>query len=255
MKKSWRITYPTGIISFLEAFRNKFLDYEEICRILDKFFKEQKVRIRNICELGSGTGTNLISLAQKGYNCLGLDSNYESIKIAHQRAHESGIDITFKHMDFFEKIPSKLQDAMLVLFVPLSIADMSKLAIRMAHRIRQGGYFICIMLGMATEVKHRRIAQYQDIEYVTIEKGIVIRFNFYSKLDRQVEWDAIYLIENEDRFRVAHDHDTFDLIMDDQILQLPKNLYHHMKRLNLTSCKSCQCPPMTYEVMDFYQRV
>ncbi|GAI08150.1 unnamed protein product, partial [marine sediment metagenome] len=47
---------------------------------LDKLYR--KYDLKNVIDLGCGTGTFLIKLFEKGYQCYGVDRNEETIQVA-----------------------------------------------------------------------------------------------------------------------------------------------------------------------------
>lgn len=252
VKPQWTVTYPENSIICIEAFRNKLFDYEAIAMTVHDFFQEQRNPIRDVCELGAGTGPNLFRLTELGYRCLGVDSNRESVELARNRAAKTGADLTMVHMDFNEQLPDGQQDALLVLFVPLAITDMHSLALRASSFLRPGGYFMCIMLAADPTVPDE--ARHQDAEYAAVDDDNVVRLNFYEKKGNRIEWDAIYVAGNPSGTRMYKDHDTLDLLKGEQNLDLPVELYDHVKRLDLSFCKATQRPPMTIEVLDIYRR-
>lgn len=255
MKPEWEIDYPQGAIPYINAFRQQFFDYEEIDRVLHEYLQSRPRPARDLCELGSGTGTHLLGLARMGYRCLGVDSNQESVTIARTAAREAGLEIDFAHMDFNVELPQTPQDAVLVLFVPLAIPDLQALAIRAAPIIRPGGSFICMMLGADPKVAGKQTASHQDMELARLDNETVVRFNFYQKQGTRIDWDAIYLIGNSNGTRFERDHDTFDLLGDGDKLDLPRGLFRHAARLDISRCKEEQCPPLTVEVLDAFERL
>ena len=50
-------------------------------------------------DLGCGTGTNTIYLAQNGWRVTGVDFVAQAIRLARRKAHQAGVDVTFLHQD------------------------------------------------------------------------------------------------------------------------------------------------------------
>jgi 2-polyprenyl-3-methyl-5-hydroxy-6-metoxy-1,4-benzoquinol methylase len=55
-----------------------------------------------IADFGCGTGTVAIGLAKAGFNITGVDISKDMLKIARQKAENSGIDIRFRRADIVE---------------------------------------------------------------------------------------------------------------------------------------------------------
>jgi len=69
---------------------NKNKNYELECNFLEQVFKKySQFEIKNILDLGCGTGIHAKSLSLRGYNVLGLDLSEEMIKIAKLKASEN----------------------------------------------------------------------------------------------------------------------------------------------------------------------
>ena len=51
-------------------------------------------------ELGCGTGTNTVWLAQHGFDCTGVDLSPRAIARARQRADEAGVQVNFLEADY-----------------------------------------------------------------------------------------------------------------------------------------------------------
>ena len=47
-------------------------------------------------DLGCGTGTNVITLAQHGWNATGIDFSRRAIQIARNKAHQAGVRVNFQ---------------------------------------------------------------------------------------------------------------------------------------------------------------
>ena len=57
----------------------------------------------NVLDIGCGTGTNAIWLAQQGFQVSGIDISSRAIELAKQRAKESGVECCFAADDFLSR--------------------------------------------------------------------------------------------------------------------------------------------------------
>lgn len=77
---------------------------EEIPEIAG-FFKEK--RIKNILDLGCGSGRHLVYLAKKGFNVCGFDISEHGIDIAKKWLKKEKLKADFKTGDIYKKLPYK----------------------------------------------------------------------------------------------------------------------------------------------------
>jgi SAM-dependent methyltransferase len=54
-----------------------------------------RVKPGRAIDLGSGTASNVVYLAQHGFDVTGVDYSPAAIEMGHIRAHESGVEVTF----------------------------------------------------------------------------------------------------------------------------------------------------------------
>jgi SAM-dependent methyltransferase len=67
----------------------------ELARVLD----EGRIPVGPALELGCGTGTNAVFLAQRGFNVTAVDVSSLALEQARQRAGEAGVDVQFIEAD------------------------------------------------------------------------------------------------------------------------------------------------------------
>lgn len=253
LKPTWEIKYPPNAIQYIDAFRRDVFDYEECAAALHEIFSAQERGVSTVCELGCGTGSNLLTLAGYGYRGTGADASEESVELARQRAADRGLDAEFHLMDFREQLPEGPFDAVVVLFVPLSLGDMRDLAKRAQQIVRPGGLFCCVLLGEDPATAGPELRFHEDAEYVEHEGKPVARFNFYKKEGPQVEFNGIYLVPDDDqRAIMLRDRDHYDLIGDGRQLEVPDG-YEHVTDRKLQGGPR-QHPPFTYESLEVFRR-
>jgi SAM-dependent methyltransferase len=69
---------------------------------LQRVLREREIPCGRALELGCGTGTNAIFLAQQGFDVTAVDISLRAIKQARVKADEAGGDITFRAADLLE---------------------------------------------------------------------------------------------------------------------------------------------------------
>lgn len=253
MKPDTNVVYPDDMIRYIDVFRRQFLDYSEVRTRLHDFLQTRPHKTETFCEFGSGTGTNLFGLEELGYKAIGVDSNSESVELAKQRAKERGSKVEFSHVNFHYQVPDIEVDCAIVFFVPLTLRDMSALAMRASKIVKKGGHFACMML--MPEPTNKLGDHFQNMEFGTLGDETVVRLNFYNKTGTNIVWDTVYLVATDGRCRMVRDQDTMRLVEEQSRLIVPADMYKHVHRLDLSGCKALQTPPMTVELCDVYERL
>lgn len=251
-ENTWKVTYPEDCIKYIEAFRRHYWDHQGTCKLLDEFFSQQG-NVQSVCELGSGAGTNLMYLDDYGYQCFGYDSNQESILLSQKRAESNEKNIEFNLLDFSKNLPNCQFDAVVSLFVPISLEDMEKLAQSCSQILKPGGYFACMLLAVLPEFEAIPEHNVTNTEFLEVDGTSVIRFNYYKKYGHQIQYDGVYFAGEPTGPRMFQDRDRYDLLTQEQMLKIADRGYRHIKRTKVQG-KPDQCPPMTYEVIDFFQK-
>ena len=68
-------------------------------------------------DLGCGTGTHSIYLAQQGWQVIGIDFIHKAIKSAQKKAHSVGVQVDFRYGDLTQLTPADIPPVDLVLDV------------------------------------------------------------------------------------------------------------------------------------------
>ena len=63
-------------------------DYDKIIKFIDSNIKMYKPDSSLVCDLGCGTGTVALSLSQRGYDVIAIDSNDTMLMVAREKAFE-----------------------------------------------------------------------------------------------------------------------------------------------------------------------
>jgi len=250
---TWKISYPEHCVKYIEAFRRHYWDHQGVCSLIHDFFSS-KCNVRTICELGSGTGVNLMYLSDFGYECFGYDSNQESISISRKRSEAIGKNINFELLDFTKSLPERQFDVVISLFVPVSLVDMTRLLERSSQIVAPGGYFVCMLLSVLPEFEEINHHQETNTEFLRIENTPVIRFNFYNKEGHQIEYNGVYFAGEAQGTQMFCDWDRYDLLTKAQVLDLSNSCFRQVYRTPIQG-KPYQCPPMTYEILDIFQKI
>lgn len=70
---------------------NSDKDYASEIEFREKILKMFATRVKSILELGCGTGSHLIRLANRGYKVLGVDISAEMVQVGRAKLHKAGV--------------------------------------------------------------------------------------------------------------------------------------------------------------------
>ncbi|UCF60741.1 MAG: class I SAM-dependent methyltransferase [Anaerolineaceae bacterium] len=96
-------------------------------------------------DIGCGTGTNLITMAQHGWQVTGVDFSSRAIRQAQRKAQLAGVQIQLIHDDVttFNNIPGTYDLALdLGCFHSLSVGEQTRYASNVNHFINPGGTYL-----------------------------------------------------------------------------------------------------------------
>jgi SAM-dependent methyltransferase len=119
-------------------------DYDAECDLLEKIFGEYAAgHVRDILDLGCGTGNHALRLAARGYHVTGVDVAVGMLAIAKEKARGRDLDVAFHEADIREFRLDRIFDAVLMMFAVLGYQIENGdvlLSLRTARRhLRPGG--------------------------------------------------------------------------------------------------------------------
>lgn len=228
----WQITYPSGMIKYVDFFRNELFQYEVYDAVVQKYIQEYSyLDVKKLCALGCGTGRHEVQLTKMGYDITGVERNRESFPVIEAVFRENGVEpIKLVEADFFDfellktKLKAQQFDCITLLFVPLSIEDTVKLVDIFEYFLKPGGLFIS-----------NQFTGYDDgfIPNITLcdndyaenplqknlpyrEREYCVRLNTYKYRNNLIDWTAVYIFTDETgTVRMERDHDTIDVLLKD----------------------------------------
>jgi len=111
-------------------------DYEDTCKTLDTLFRNRSKPPRSLLDLGCGTGSHALLLAQRGYFVVGIDSSKEMIRQAREKAKCEHIDAHFVVADMRRFHLHRTFDAAFSLFATFSYLTTDKDVADTLSRVR-----------------------------------------------------------------------------------------------------------------------
>ncbi len=78
------------------------LPYGEMADFLEKIFKKKAIKPHSLLDLGCGSGSLAILMAERGYELSGLDLSVDMLSIAYQKSFEKNLNIRYINQSMSE---------------------------------------------------------------------------------------------------------------------------------------------------------
>ena len=200
--------------SFAQVY-DLFMDnvpYEQWGEYLNKLFKEYKIEDGLLLDLGCGTGKLTRTMAEYGYDMIGVDYSYEMLDIAKSQSEES-ILYLLQDMREFELYGTvkgiySACDCMNYILEEDELREVFALA---NNYLDPGGIFV---FDINTPYKYRELLA-ENTFAETREEGSFIWENFYDEEEQINEYDLTLYIKEEDgrfqRFEETHFQKCYEI--------------------------------------------
>jgi SAM-dependent methyltransferase len=121
-------------------------DYRSECAFVDQALRKYgKGRIKDLLDIGCGTGGHSFEFADRGYRVLGLDTSREMIRVGRRKA-KGRKDVSFVHGDIRRMRFHRHFDAAISLFAPMSYLathrDIEQAFLNVRRLLRPGKPFV-----------------------------------------------------------------------------------------------------------------
>ncbi|WP_353852960.1 class I SAM-dependent methyltransferase [Dehalobacter restrictus] len=231
---SWEITYPDGMVKFVDFFRAKNFQYEVYDKVVKDYLEEHsKISVDKICSLGSGTGRHEVQLAKMGYSIIGVERNQESLPILNALFAKEGISsIEVIEADFLneEALKAKLTgyqfDCILLLFIPLSIEDVKKVVCLFEPYIKVGGVILTNQFFGYDDgfVPNCTLSECDFADNPFQERSTTsefcVRLNTFKYGDMIIDWTAVYIYyDNNHCLQMSRDRDIIEVLGHDTYVE------------------------------------
>lgn len=192
------------------------VDYEAWGNYLDQMITEYGAPGKAVIDLGCGTGSISLELAQRGYNVIGIDYSAEMLTQAEQKFRENHISVPLFHQDIRELVLDKPVDVVISTFDTLNYIldqnDIFKVFKKVFEVLRKDGLFI---FDINTPYKLKEILGDNVFTYNTEE--IVYLWENEFDCDRNIcQMYLTFFILNEqsklyERFEEFHEQRVYEV--------------------------------------------
>lgn len=122
------------------------IDYENWADYLTESLSHSEIKVKDVLEIGSGTGNITLPLARKGFNLTGVDTSEDMLSIADEKSFSVGLNIRWLNGDISSlKLDSQYDAAISCLDTFNYILDDKSLLAafkNIAGALKSGGIFI-----------------------------------------------------------------------------------------------------------------
>jgi ubiquinone/menaquinone biosynthesis C-methylase UbiE len=207
----------------------KDMPYSEWIRYLEDLLIKFGPARKEILDVACGTGTMLIKLAKKGYNCTGIDFSEEMLKIARKKAGSASLKIKFirqdmKNLKVKRKIPivTCMYDSINYLLEKKEIKSFLR---GVYSLLDNGGIFV---FDMNTEYALKNIwdnkTTYSDIPKMTL----ISKSNYDAKKKTAYLRLTIFALINKNYEKISEIHKEKAYTLKDMRNMLKKEGFKHI---------------------------
>jgi SAM-dependent methyltransferase len=221
-------------------------NYEQECDFLEEAIKKYSgIKVKNILELGSGTGGHAIPLANRKYEMTGIDASEGMLKLAKQKTAQLNLKMDLQLCDIREFEFGRKFDTVICMFAVFNYitetGDIVKTLGNVKKHLNKGGLFIIdIWNGLAV----MRIMPSTRVKI--IEKGKI-------KIIRAVEpeLDAVnHLCSNHYTMLILEKDRVVEEIKETHVMRylFPQEIKHYLEQAGFEVLKMCEFPKMNAPV-------
>lgn len=185
-------------------------NYKEEAAQVDKLLKKYGKNISTIINYGCGTGRHDIELARLGYQCDGIDSSQDMIKIAKANAMHENVEIGYGVADIRSFHPGKKYDAVVSLFHVMSYQNRNEdvLAALLAAReaLIEGGLFLFDVWygpGVLSDKPRTRVKEVEDEKRRLVRVAKPVMHDKENVVD--VRYEVLVIDKETGKTKVIHE--------------------------------------------------
>lgn len=179
------------------------IDYKKITDYIEKIFSKNKMQVKNILDLGCGTGTISFEFAKRGYQVTGIDISTDMLDVAAQKSNGK---VMYLCQDMTSLELKGSYDAFICMFDCLNYVinfnDLKKVFKSVAKYLKKDGIFI---FDINTRHKLSHTLGYNTFTFS--EDGLsYIWENEYDSKNKQCNFYLTFFVKEGELFRKYEEH-------------------------------------------------
>lgn len=144
--------------------------------------------VKRVLDIACGGGRHIVALAQKGYDCTGLDYTAERVEMAKSRAARSKVSLELKRGDATKLSYQNMFDAVQalnILFLLPSDEEVEKCIAGVYRALRPGGIFVCNIFN-AFGPEARKLTDHESLVSERHGRGI-----HFTRIEKVENYDSV----------------------------------------------------------------
>ncbi|WLV23622.1 class I SAM-dependent methyltransferase [Aciduricibacillus chroicocephali] len=229
--------------------------YDELLDFTCAVFNEYGKNVKNVADLGCGTGTMAIRLAQSKFSVQAVDYSADMLTAAEQQAAEAGAHIQFIHQDLRELAGLRNLDAAVSFFDVVNYVtepeELSEMFKRVSSSLNDEGIFLFDVHSMHSIENHYAGETFSVIE----DELCYVWFCEAGESPGEVYHDLTFFVREDDkykRFDEYHHQRTYPIdFYESKLLEAGfkknfwfggadlklKNMNEHASKIFILACK------------------
>ena len=195
--------------------------YEPYAEMLDTIFKSSEIEVKEVLDLGCGTGGICALLADKGYDMVALDVSPEMLNFARERNYGKNTLLLCQDMREFELYGTvqAVYSSFDCLNYITSCKDLQRVFALVRNYLEPNGVFV---FDVNTEYRYKDIFDKKSYVY-EFEDSLTVWRSEYTEKTKKCVFDIDMFIENEDGsyFR-STESQTQRLFTEEEIMKAAK---------------------------------
>lgn len=203
------LSHPKNVVKFFDVFRQRYFHYDNFVRIFNNLFPSGH-QGRSVLDLGCGTGTFALTMADAGYRVMGTDASDESIELARRTAGKR-TDVRFDVQDFHApKLGDEKFDLITHLHIPTSLDDIRNTLAQYKDHLKEDGFITHLHLRKsANEFRDDKV---EIDQHVDPEGYKLVRLNQWVLEDLTLRVFFVMIIDENGKMRMEIDRYRMELL-------------------------------------------
>lgn len=189
--------------NFAYVYDRLMCDVDYVCwaDYIQAIFREKRVSPSLLLDLGCGTGSFCIEMAQRGYDIIGIDLSTDMLSCAREKTEKEGLDILYLNQDMSDFELYGTVDAVVCLLDSINYItdkrDVKRMFKRVSNYLNPGGLFV---FDINSPYKLENVLG-ENVFYSVDEDVSYIWQNRYNKKKKLCEFDLTFFVKLDESYK------------------------------------------------------